>query len=106
MTPIDFIKNILTGMYREKTTLLTDALKVYTTLIISNQEVPIKTLNFLEQEFSIPTEYYNEALKLYWAGQKLNAIKTIRAHGWMGSDKTATLELKFSKEFVESIFFH
>jgi hypothetical protein len=52
---------------------------------------------------SIPAAHYNEALKLYQAGQKINAIRSIRTKGWMGSDKTATPELKWAKEFVESL---
>jgi hypothetical protein len=106
MTPIDFIKNILTDTYKDKMALKVDALNVYTLLIQNNQEPAILTFNFDGQKFSIPTEYYNEAVRLYKAGQKINAIKTIRTHGWMGDDKTSTPELKFSKEFVESIFFH
>jgi hypothetical protein len=106
MNPIDFIKNILTDTYKDKTAMKVDALNVYTLLIQSNQEPSILNFNFDGRKFSIPTEYYNEAVRLFKAGQKINAIKTIRSHGWMGDDKTATPELKFSKDFVESDIFY
>jgi hypothetical protein len=106
MNPIDFIKNILTDTYKDKVAMKVDALNVYTLLIQSNQEQATLTFNFYGQEFSIPAVDYNEALKFYQAGEKLRAIKTVRSHGWMGDDKTATPELKFSKEFVESDLFH
>lgn len=102
MTPIDFIKNILTDTYKDKIAMKVDALNVYTLLIQNNQEQAILTFPFLNLVFSIPAVDYNEALKLYKAGQKINAIKTIRNCGWIGSDKTATPELRFAKEFVES----
>jgi hypothetical protein len=102
MTPIDFLKNILTDVYKDKTVMKTDALKVYTLLLQGNQEPEVLTFTFSGQVFSIPRGHYKEALKLYQAGLKINAIKTIRCNGWMDSDKTATPDLKWAKDFVES----
>jgi hypothetical protein len=103
MTPIDFIKNILTDTYKDKIAMKVDALNVYTLLIQSNTEEAILTIPFLDQILSIRAVDYAEVRTLYQAGQKINAIKTLRTHGWMGSDKTATPELRFAKEFVESL---
>jgi hypothetical protein len=110
MNPIDFIKNILTDTYKDKVAMKVDALNVYTLLIQSNSEEAIQSnseeavlsIPFSGQVLSIPAVHYNEAFKLYQAGQKINVIKTIRCHGWIGSDKTATPELLFAKNFVES----
>jgi hypothetical protein len=102
MTPIEFLKNVLTDTYKDRTALKVDALNVYTLLIQSNQEEAVLSIPYSGQILSISTVRYNEALKLYQAGQKINAIKTIRCNGWMGSDKTATPDLKWTKEFVES----
>jgi hypothetical protein len=103
MTPVEFLTAILTDKYPNKTSLKTDALSFYTQIIQSSQGETILTiLPFQQQVLSIPAASYREALKLYQAGQKINAIKTIRCNGWMGSDKTATPDLKWTKEFVES----
>jgi len=103
MTPIDFLKNILTDKYPDMTSLKTDALSFYTQIIQSNQEEAVLSIPFSGQVLSIPAVHYRKALELYQAGQKVNAIKTIRTYGWIGNDKKATPELRWAKEFVESL---
>ncbi|MBE3145400.1 MAG: hypothetical protein IMZ61_15985 [Planctomycetes bacterium] len=102
MTPIEFLKNILTDKYPDMASLKTDALSFYTQIIQSNQEEAVLSIPFSGQVLSIPAVYYNEALEFFQEGFKLKAMKNIRTKGWMGSDKTATPELKWAKEFVES----
>jgi hypothetical protein len=100
---LDLIKNILTDTYNTERDMKKDALQVYTMLIQSNQEPAVLTFPFSEQILSIPVAYYNEVLKLYHRGEKINAIKTLRCNGWIGEDKNNTPELKFAKDFVESL---
>jgi hypothetical protein len=81
MNPLDFVKNVLTDVYKDKTALKADALQVYTSLIQDNPLSVIMNIPFSGQVLTIPSVYYHEAFKLIQEGKKINAIKCIREPG-------------------------
>jgi len=101
---LDFLKNILTDVYKDRTAMKVDALQVYTLLVQQNTEIPVLTflIPFSDHLLSIPAPYYNKSRAAFQAGQKINAVKLIRIHGWLDKNENDHPSLKEAKDFVEA----